>query len=172
MVNRQYTAGESLNNIRLRMIYDSSKTLNENKRIVNEQSNGDLEYFETAVESTMKYPNQVSKLNFGSPTIDVEKAANAIKIAVDGVGTGFEGLTYVLDKGFTNISNSMGIIKFYPSIGNESLYDALTGEIFAGGSMSKIVTKVAGQLMEWCKTKQKHEICIPKSKTELKYGKI
>lgn len=172
MVNKQYTAGEALNEIRLRMIYDSSKTLNENKRIVNEQNTDDLLYFETAAKSIMKTPTQIKNINFGSPTNNFKTAASAIKKSVDGVGTTFEGLEYVLLSGFTNISNSMAIIKYYPTIGGESIYDALNEELFAGGSMNKIVTKVANQLMQWCSNKPNVGICQPKSEDELKYGKI
>jgi len=172
MVNKQYTAGEALNEIRLRMIYDSSKTLNENKRIVNEQNTDDLLYFETAAKSIMKNPTQIKNINFGSPTNNFKTAASAIKKSVDGVGTGFGGLEYVLLSGFTNISNSMAIIKYYPTIGGESIYDALNEELFAGGSMNKIVTKVANQLMQWCSNKPNVGICQPKSEDELKYGKI
>ena len=172
MVTRQYTAGEALNDIRLRMIYDSSKTLNENKKIVNEQNTDDLSYFETATKSIMKTPSQISGINFGNPTANVKAAANAIKQSISGVGTDFHGLDYILQNGFNNISNSMSIIKNYPSIGGESLFDALNGEWFAGGKMNKIVSDVSNQLMEWCRTKQNIGICKPKSEDELKYGKI
>jgi hypothetical protein len=172
MVNKQYTAGEALNEIRLRMIYDSSKTLNENKKIVNEQNTDDLLYFETAAKSIMKNPTQIKNINFGNPTANVKAATKAIKNSVEGIGTDFRGLDYVLKNGFNNVSNSMSIIKNYPNIGGESLFDALNGEWFAGGSMTKIVNTVAEQLMEWCKTKQNINICKPKSEDELKYGKI
>ena len=172
MVTKKYTAGEALNEIRLRMIYDSSKTLNENKRIVNEQNNDNFSYFETAVKSIMKNPTQIKNINFGSPTNNFKTASSAIKKSVDGLGTTFGGLEYVLLSGFTNISNSMAIIKYYPTIGGESIYDALNEELFAGGSMNKIVTKVANQLIQWCSNKPNVGICQPKSEDELKYGKI
>jgi hypothetical protein len=66
----------------------------------------------------------------------------------------------------------MSINKNYPSIGGESLYDALDGEWFAGSEMDELVDVVANQLMEWCRTKQNIGICVPKSEDELKYGKI
>ncbi len=172
MVQPQYSPGEALNRVKLMMGYDSSKTLNENKRVIFEQNNSDLEYFETAAKSVMKTPNQISKINFGNPTANVKTAANAIKKSVDGLGTDFYGLDFIIQNGFNNISNSMSIIKNYPSIGGESLFDALNSEFFAGGKMNKIVSNVSNQLMEWCKTKQNIEICKPKSKDELKYGKI
>ena len=172
MVNKKYTAGEALNEIRLRMIYDSSKTLNENKKIVNEQNTGDLEYFETAAKSVMKNPTQIKNINFGNPNINFKNASNAIKKSVGGIGTTFGGLDYVLLSGFTNIANSMAIIKYYPTIGGESIFDALNEELFAGGSMDKIVIKVATQLMEWCASKPNISLCKPKTEDELKYGKI
>jgi hypothetical protein len=173
MVNKQYTAGEALNEIRLRMIYDSSKTLNENKRIVNEQNTDNLLYFETAAKSIMKNPKQITNINFGNPDINSKNAATAIKTSVDkNFGTDFKGLKYAIEKGFTKINNSMSIIKNYPSIGGESLYDALDGEWFAGSEMDDLVDVVANQLMEWCRTKQNIGICVPKSEDELKYGKI
>jgi hypothetical protein len=172
MVNKQYTVGESLNQIRLRMIYDSSKTLNENIELVTEQSNSNLEYFETAAKSLMNNPSQIKDINFGNPTINVKNAVTAIKNSVSGLGTDFHGLDYILEKGFNNISNSMAIIKSYPETGGESLYDALNGEWFAGGTMTKIVNQVASQLMNWCNGKTNIGICKPKTKDELKYGKI
>jgi hypothetical protein len=172
MVQDKYSPGESLERIKLMMSYDMGKTLNENKQIVNEQNVDDYEYFETATKSIMKYPNQISKLNFGNPTANVKVASKAIKDSVEGMGTDFHGLDYILKTGFNNISNSMSIIKNYESIGGESLFDALNGEWFAGGKMDKIVSQVSKQLMEWCKTKSNVSICIPKSEDELKYGKI
>jgi hypothetical protein len=66
----------------------------------------------------------------------------------------------------------VAIIKYYPTISDESIFDALNEELFAGGSMNKIVIKVANQLMEWCSTKPNVSICKPKTEDELKYGKI
>lgn len=172
MVNTKYTAEEALNEIKLRMVYDSSKTLNENKRMINEQVEGDLEYFKTVAKSLMNSPSQIEKVDFGNPTANVKSAAEAIKKSVTNVGTDFHGLDYVLQNGFNNISNSMAIIKKYPLIGGESLFSALNGEWFAGGTKNKIVNQVAGQLMEWCKTKTDIGFCKPKTADELKYGKI
>jgi hypothetical protein len=172
MVQPQYSPAEALNRVKLMMGYDSSKTLNENKSVIFEQNNGDLEYFETATKSIMKTPTQINNINFGTPNINFKNASNAIKKSVDGVGTTFGGLDYVLLSGFTNIANSMAIIKYYPTIGEESIFDALNEELFAGGSMNKIVTKVASQLMQWCSSKPNIEICKPKTEDELKYGKI
>jgi hypothetical protein len=163
---------EALKRVLLMMKYDDKKTLTENTSLLLEQNNGDLEYFEIVVQSIMKNPNQIKNINFGIPTNNFKTAANAIKKSVDGVGTTFGGLNYVLLSGFTNITNSIAIIKYYPTIGGESIYDALNEELFAGGSVNKIVTKVANQLMEWCSNKPTIGICQPKSEDELKYGKI
>jgi hypothetical protein len=172
MVKKQYTAGESLNQIRLRMIYNSSKTLNENRDLVTEQANTNLEYFETAAKSLMNDPSQIKSINFGNPTTNVKNAVTAIKNSVNGVGTDLHGLDYILQKGFNNISNSIAIIKSYPETGGESLFDALNGEWFDGGTMDKIVNQVATQLMGWCNGKKNIGICTPKTKDELKYGKL
>jgi hypothetical protein len=172
MVQPHYTPGEALNRVKLMMGYDSSKTLNENKTVIFEQNTGDLEYFETAAKSVMKNPTQIKNINFGNPTNNFKIAANAIKKSVNRIGTSYGGLDYVLLSGFTNIANSMAIIKYYPTIGGESIYDALNEELFAGGSMDKIVIKVATQLMEWCASKPNISLCKPKTENELKYGKI
>ena len=171
MVQPQYSAQESLERVKLMMKYDSSKTLNENKEIIFEQVVNSSEYFRTVVKSIMNTPTQIGSLKFGKPTINVTTAVNSIKKAVDGIGTDTHGLDYVLQNGFSSINNSMGIIKEYPSAG-ESLFDALNNEWFAGGTKDKIVTKVATQLTEWCKSNPKVNICIPKSEDELKYGKF
>jgi len=171
MVQPKYSPEESLNHIKLRMIYDLSKTLNENKNTINEQNNTNLEYFETAVKSIMNNPSQIQNINFGTPTANIKNAVNAIKNSVNGLGTDFDGLNYIMEKGFNNISNSMAIIKEYPNTGKESLYNALKGEWFAGNTTNKIINKVVNQLMQWCKT-NKNNICAPKTKEELKYGKI
>jgi hypothetical protein len=173
MVQSKYSPGEALNRVKLMMGYDSSKTLNENKSVIFEQNNGDLEYFETVTKSIMKNPKQITNINFGNPDINSKNAITAIKTAVDkNFGTDFKRLKYAIEKGFTKINNSMSIIKNYPSISNESLYDALNGEWFAGSEMDKLVDTVSNQLMEWCRTKQNINICKPKSQEELKYGKI
>jgi hypothetical protein len=172
MVQPKYSPEEALERVKLMMGYNSSKTLNENKTVIFEQDNKDLEYFETATKSIMNDPSQIKNINFGNPTANVKNSVTAIKNSVSGLGTDFHGLKYILQKGFNNISNSMAIIKAYPETGGESLYDALDGEWFAGRTMDKIVNQVAKQLMDWCSTKKDLTICIPKSKDELKYGKI
>jgi hypothetical protein len=171
MVQPQYSPQESLERVKLMMKYDSSKTLNENKEIIFEQSIDKSKYFRTAAKSIMKYPSQINGLKFGKPTVDVNTAVTSIKKAVSGVGTDFHGLDYVLQNGFSSINNSMGIIKAYESTG-ESLFDALNSEWFAGGTTGKIIDKVATQLTVWCNSNPKVYICIPKSEDELKYGKL
>jgi hypothetical protein len=170
MVKINYTPEESLKEIKLRMIYDSSKTLNENVNVIKEQA--DLGYFETAVKSIMNKPAQVQNLNFGSSTINVKQAATALKDAVTGLGTDRYGINYVIEKGFNNIANSMAIIKMYPAIAGESLYDALNGEWFDGGTMTKMINVVKGQLVDWCSKNPNISLCKVKTADELKYGKI
>jgi hypothetical protein len=163
---------EALKRVLLMMKYDNKKTLVENTSLIFEQNSGDLKYFQIVTKSIMKNPDQIKNIDFGSPTNNFKTASNAIKKSVEGLGTTFGGLDYVLLSGFTNIGNSIAIIKYYPTIGGESIYDALNEEMFAGGTMTKIVDKVANQLMEWCSKKPNVGICQPKSEDELKYGKI
>jgi hypothetical protein len=170
MVTTKYTAEEALNEIRLRMVYDSSKTLNENKELVVEQNN--LDYFDTAAKSLLNNPAQVQNLNFGTSTVNVKQACSALKDAISGLGTDRHGINYVIEKGFDNIANSMAIVKMYPSFAGESLYDALGGEWFDGGTMSKIVDKLKSQLMSWCSKNPNISLCKVKTADELKYGKI
>jgi hypothetical protein len=172
MSKEKYTAGEALNEIRLRMMYDSSKTLNENISTIKEQIADNFQYFETVAKSIMNKPDQIAKINFGNPTIDVSKACTTIKNAVTGLGTTKEAISYVTENAFKDIQNSMGIIKTYPQIsGGESLYQALNNEWFAGDVTNKLTTKVAKQVMEWCRSHSTISICIPKTPEELKYGK-
>lgn len=171
MVQPQYSPQEALERVKLMMKYDSSKTLNENREIIFEQTIDAAKYFQTVAKSIMNNPTQISSLKFGKPTVNINTAVNSIKNAVNGVGTDYHGLDYVLQNGFSSINNSMGIIKAYVSTG-ESLFDALNGEWFASGTRGKIITKVATQLTEWCKSNSKLNICIPKSEDELKYGKL
>jgi len=172
MIQPKYSPEEALQAIKLRMNYDSSKTLNENKDLVTEQASSNLEYFKTAAKSLMNDPSQIKSINFGNPTTNVKNAVTAIKNSVSGVGTDLHGLDYILQKGFNNISNSIAIIKSYPETGGESLFDALNGEWFAGGTVDKIVNQVATQLMGWCNGKKNIGICTPKTNDELKYGKL
>ena len=171
MVQPQYSPQEALERVKLMMSYDMSKTLNENRELLSEQVNNP-EYFTTVTKSLMKNPSQVKNINFGNPTANVKNAATQIKKAVSGMGTDFKGITYVLDNGFKDIESSIAIIKSYPEIGGESLFDALNGELFGGGAMNKIVEKVSKQIEQWCTGKTNVGICQPKTSDELKYGKI
>jgi hypothetical protein len=170
MVTVKYTPEEILNEIKLRMIYDSSKTLNENVNLIKEEA--DLGYFETAAKSILNNPSQIQNINFGTSTVNAKQAATALKDAVSGIGTDRHGINYVIEKGFNNIANSMSIIKMYPAIAGESLYDALSGEWFDGGNMDKLLHVVKGQLINWCSTNPNISLCKVKTPDELKYGKI
>jgi hypothetical protein len=173
MVQPKYSPEEALDRVKLMMGYNSSKTLNENKSDIFKQSNIDTDYyFKTITKSIMNTPSQVKNLNFGSVTVNAKTAAKTIEKSVDGIGTTFEGLEYALLNGFTNIANSMEIIKVYPTVSNESLYRALKGEVFGRNIMNKLVDTVSKQLTNWCNTNPKVNMCIPKTKEELKYGKI
>ena len=175
MVTRKYTAEEALNEIRLRMVYDSSKTLNENLSLINEGSTSN--YYKTRVQQLMQYPdNAIFKVNFGNPTVNVEQAATTIYNAIAGLGTSKEPLKYVIDKAFKTLPDSVAIIKAYESSDreNETLWDALNGEWFDGGSMESMVGKVAMQLKNWCTSNPKNKkitLCQELTDDELTYGK-
>lgn len=175
MVTRKYTAEEALNEIRLRMVYDSSKTLNENLSLINEGSTSN--YYKTRVQQLMQYPdNAIFKVNFGNPTVNVEQAATTIYNAIAGLGTSKEPLKYVIDKAFKTLPDSVAIIKAYESSDreNETLWDALNGEWFDGGAMESMVGKVAMQLKNWCTSNPKNKkitLCQELTDDELTYGK-
>jgi hypothetical protein len=170
MIISQYTPEEKLQRIKLMMEYSLSKTYSENKQVIEEQSND--EYFKTAAKSIMNEPSQVANINFGNSTVNADQACRAIKKSVDGIGTTTSGIDYVVENGFKTIADTMAIIKKYPSIGGESLYDALEGEWFIGDTKTKLVDKLTKQLQEWCQTKPTISICQPKTPEQLKWGKL
>jgi hypothetical protein len=175
MITRKYTPEEALNEIKLRMVYDSSKTLNENISSVNATNNPN--YFKTRVQQLMQYPDSpLFSLNFGNPTVNKEQAANTIYSAIAGMGTTKDALSHVIDKAFKTLSDSVSIIKAYKSSEreDETLWDALNGEWFDGGAMENVVNKVANQLKTWCDAdvkRKKVELCQVLTDNELKYGK-
>lgn len=171
MVTPKYSAEESLQRIKLMMEYDLSKTNTENESIIQEQSMDILKYFKTAVESILNKPEQVDKINFGTSIVDAAKAAKTIEKAISGVGTTTEAIDYVINNAFKDLASSIAIIKKYPEVAGESLYEALEGEWFADETKENLIKKVGSQLMTWCQTNPKVTICIPKSEEELKYGK-
>lgn len=169
MVQPKYNPQEALKRVELMMKYDSSKTLTENKEIIFEQS--DFNYFNEISKSIMKYPDKWP-IDFGKPTIDVTKHSQEIYKAIKGAGRDSKGLEYIIPKTFNTINNSVSTIKTYPSIGKESIYDAINGEWFAGKILSDIISRLSTQLTEWCNipNNKKNDICTIKTKEQLKYG--
>ena len=168
MVQPNYSPEEALERVKLMMSYDMSKTLNENKVVIFEQSVNPDEYFSTIVKGYMKNPNKMT-INYGNPTGDPKKNAAAFLKAIKGIGRQGD-IDYVINQAFNNISNSMSIIKTYPEVNGETLYDAIDGEWFSGGLMKTIVNKVTSQLKTWCTSNPQKEICKVKSKEQMKYG--
>jgi hypothetical protein len=109
-------------------------------------------------------------INYGNPTIDPKKNAEAFQKAIKGIGRDISGLDYVIDKTFNKLSDSMSLIKTYPEVNGETLYDAIDGEWFSGGIMKTIVNKITSQLKTWCTSNPQKEICKVKSKEQMKYG--
>ena len=171
MVQPQYSPEEALQRVKLMMNYDSSKTLNENKNIIFEQVTNADEYFKSIVKGYMAYPEKIT-INYGTPTIDPKKNAEAFQKAISGIGRDISGLEYVINKTFNKLPDSIAVIKSYKDVTGESLYDAIDGEWFSGNIMKTIVGKISSQLKTWCSVpvNSKQEICKVKSKEEIKYG--
>jgi hypothetical protein len=171
MVQPQYSPEEALERVKLMMSYDMSKTLNENKDIIFEQSVNPDEYFKSITKSYMKFPEKIT-INYGTPTIDPKKNAGAFKSAISGMGRDMGGLDYIIGKTFNKLPDSISVIKVYPEIADENLYDAIDGEWFSGNLMKTIVNKISSQLKSWCSipANSKQEVCKVKSKEEMKYG--
>jgi hypothetical protein len=178
MVHTKYSPKESLERIELLMKYDSSKTLTENLNTTNQNNTTTtgnqadaIEYFKKIAESIMKYPDKYS-INVGQPTINPSKNAAAFYKAIKGLGRDRDGLKYIISKSFDTIANSIAFIKAYPSVGEESLYEAIDGQWFAGNLMENIVGLVSQQLQQWCSsTSNKSKgICTVRTKEQLKYG--
>lgn len=175
MVQPKYSPEEALERVKLMMKYDISKTLNENKRVVSEQSEHD--YFATVIKSFMKYPNNIPNLNFGSPNIEMAPRVQSLSRAISpkktfGLGRDTKGIEYTVNQTLTTLPNSFEFFKKYPEIAGESLYDAIDGEWFSSKIMNNVVSKVSSQLKEWCSlpANQKNDVCRVKTKEQLKYG--
>ena len=166
MYQDNYTPEESLDRIKLMMNYDSSKTLNENRLLLEQD---DTEYFNEIAKQFMKYPDKIS-INVGNPTIDVNKSAEAFYKTIQGAGR--RDTDYVISKVFTSLPNTIGVLKTYPTIGKENIYDAIKGEWFSGGFMDTVVEIISSQIKQWCsvESNKKNNICVVKSKEQLKYG--
>jgi Zn-finger nucleic acid-binding protein len=178
MITKKYTPEEALNEIRLRMVYDSSKTLNENLETVGAVDvNKNPNYYKRRVEELMQVPdNEWWNVKFGTPTVNAKMASNTIYKAIAGAGTTPGALFHIIDTAMKTLADSVAIIKSYqsPDRENETLWEALEGEWFDGGSMEKLINKVAGQLKTWCVSDVKHKkvpICEVLTDNELNYGK-
>jgi hypothetical protein len=169
MYQDKYTPEEALEKIKLHMKYDVSKTLNENSQILKEDT---WNYWNEIAKSFMDDPNQksLSQIKVGNPTIDVKVASTNIKNIIDGVNFNKSkeknDLKYVLDKSFTSLDNIIGLIKTYPSIGGESIYDALNGEFFIKDIVNSNIEIFATKLKEWCTAHNSSNINFCKEKTE------
>ena len=169
MIQPKYNPQEALERVKLMMSYDMRKTLNENKKVISEQSNFD--YFSEITKSYMKYPKGIPNINFGSSTIEptrrVQEFVNAISPEKTfGLGRDTKAIDYIVSQTFTSLPNSLSFIKKYPEIGGESLYDAIDGEWFSGKIMNNIVSKISSQLKDWCQSpnNKKHDVCVEKTK--------
>jgi hypothetical protein len=165
---------EALNRVRLMMGYDSKKTLVENTELIFEQTED--EYFTNLAKSFMAHPEQIPNV-FGNPTIKPEVNANAFFKAISndrhrGLGSitrdmdPQQGLPSIVSKTFNTLPNSVAMIKSYPAVGGESLWDAIDGEWFAKDLMNSVVNPIKTQLQTWCQDpkNKKNNLCKVKSR--------
>jgi len=167
---------EALKRVLLMMKYDNKKTLVENAGLLLEQNEN--EYFANLVKSYMSHPETIPNV-FGNPTIKPEVNAKAFFSAISnainktrGI-TGIardtdpsQGLPFIIKKTFDSLPNSMAMFKAYPSVGGESLWEALEGEWFAGDLKDSVINPVKSQLQTWCQdTKnKKNNFCVVKTR--------
>jgi hypothetical protein len=165
---------EALKRVLLMMKYDNKKTLVENTNLLLEQTED--EYFTNLVKSFMAHPDQIPNI-FGNPTIKPEVNAKAFFRAISndtkrGIGSitrdmdANQGLPDIISKTFNTLPNSVAMIKTYPSVGGESLWDALEGEWFAGNLKNSVINPIKTQLQTWCKDvkNKKNNLCIVKTR--------
>ena len=167
---------EALKRVLLMMKYDNKKTLVENTSLIFEQSED--EYFKNLIKSYMSHPESIPNI-FGNPTIKPEVNAKAFFDAISnkmnktrgitGIARDMDpeqGLPYIIQKTFTSLPNSFAMFKSYPSVGGESLWEAIEGEWFAGDLMDSVINPVKNQLQTWCKDPKniKNDICIVKTR--------
>jgi hypothetical protein len=178
-MSREYTPSEILEKIKLHMKYDVSKTLNENAELLKEDT---WDYWKEFAINIMKNPKQTvaSKIT-GKTTLNdktVEKICKNIKGIVspsDTFGINFdksqerEDLLYNIGKSFTTLGDAISIFKKYPSIGGESLYDALDEELFMEDVLDGIIDNVSNQIKLWCSSNPKEDFCKEKTEQEYKF---
>ena len=167
---------EALKRVLLMMNYNSKKTLVENTELIFEQTSD--EYFTNLAKSFMAHPEQIPNI-FGNPTIKPEVNAKAFFGAISNVMnktrgvTGMfrdmdpnQGLPSIISKTFNSLPNSIAMFKVYPSVGGESLWDALQGEWFADDLKDSVINPVKTQIQTWCKDPKnsKNNLCVVKSR--------
>jgi hypothetical protein len=180
MSSSEYTPSEILEKIKLHMKYDVSKTLNENTQLLKEDT---WDYWKEITKKIMKKPNQevASKIK-GKTTLDDEKVKQVCKNIKDIVspsetfGINFdksqekEDLLYNIGKSFTTLGDAILIFKKYPSIGGESLYDALDEEWSMSDVLDGIIDNVSNQIKLWCSSNPKVGFCKEKTEQEFKFN--
>ena len=165
---------EALKRVLLMMKYDNKKTLVENTELIFEQTED--EYFRNLATSFMAHPEQIPNI-FDNPTIKPEINANAFFKAISndrkrGLGSitrdmdPDQGLPSIISKTFNTLPNTVAMVKSYPAVGGESLWDAIEGEWFAGDLKNSVINSIKTQLQTWCQNpkNKKHDLCVVKSR--------
>jgi hypothetical protein len=167
---------EALKRVLLMMKYDDKKTLTENTSLLLEQNED--EYFTNLIKSYMAHPEAIPNV-FGNPTIKPAENAKAFFSAISNAMnktrgiTGIardmdteQGLPFIISKTFTSLPNSFAMFKAYPSVGGESLWDALEGEWFAGDLKKSVIDPIKTQLQTWCQDPKhkKNDFCVVKTR--------
>jgi hypothetical protein len=167
---------DALKRVLLMMKYDNKKTLVENTDLLLEQTED--EYFTNLVKSYMSHPETIPNV-FGTPTIKPEVNAKAFFSAISNAMNKTRGITnitrdtdpdqglpFIISKTFNTLPNSFAMFKSYPSVGGESLWDALEGEWFAGDLKNSVINPVKTQLQTWCQDPKhkKNDFCVVKTR--------
>lgn len=169
----QYNINEGLEELKrslLVMNYDTNKTLSENAELINEST--PEEYFDIRIRQILDYPELVKDFTpvIGNTQV---KAAEAIKNAVTGLGTSFEGVNYSIDNGFKSLNEFLGLSKKYKESYGESLLAALGEELFSSGE-SRIINRGIGLAEKLCNAKPRDKKydkwCTVVDTKKVKYG--
>jgi cytidyltransferase-like protein len=77
-----------------------------------------------------------------------------------------QGLPSIISKTFNTLPNTVAMIKSYPAVGGESLWDAIEGEWFADDLKNSVINSIKTQLKNWCQTpkNKKNNLCVVKSR--------